>query len=79
MQKPARRRVNFSVAAWGGHNHDSDWIRCHYYKGSDHVQLSSNFQVTDTEWYYAPSVANNPPFGYNTANLGVVGGVPRAN
>ncbi len=48
-QRASSSSLNFSVAAWGDHNHDSDWMRCHYYKGSDHVQLSSNFQVTEAE------------------------------
>lgn len=35
--------LRFSVAAWGDHVHDTDSVRCHYYKGgsTDHVQINT--------------------------------------
>lgn len=47
----------FRVAAWGDHRNEMDYVRCHYYSGSNHIEiknyqlLSKNAFLSHANWH----------------------------
>jgi hypothetical protein len=75
---PWTYNMQFTVAAWGDHKRLRDNVRCHYYQGSEHVQLNTEELIEEermawhAEWsasdhYYLCSITsgnvNDCPFG----------------
>lgn len=47
---PAQKNIAFLIAAWGDHKHESDPVRCHYYRDFyyDHVQIETIEQIPES-------------------------------